>query len=213
MPSKKERARGRTAAARAAAAKKRAEARGGDGGGGGPSVPPDETPESPAPTVCTPCRRSSIPCLELPCLKIIEGSELHRVAGEFLVAKRGNGPPCDLGRASGALQSRLKFEATLKEGDPRLGTRKCDEVAAVAPAPERPTGPPPCGSGVIPSVVVASLGDPASSTAVAVANEGQARAHRAAIDSLVGSVLPAGQMPAYHLLMDQYAAFLGGQRR
>ncbi|KAK1959987.1 hypothetical protein LY78DRAFT_590487 [Colletotrichum sublineola] len=210
MPLKKERACRRTAAACAAAAKKHAEVRGGDGGGGGPSVPPDEAPESPTPIVCTPCRRSSILCLELPCLKIIEGSELHRVAGEFLVAKRGNGPLCDLSQVSGALQSRLKFEATLNKGDPWLRTQKCDKVAAVAPTPERPMGPPLCGSRVSLSVVVAPLGDPASSTAIAVAYEGQVRAHRAAIDSLIGSVLPAGQMPAYHLLMDQYAAFLGG---
>ncbi|GKT67347.1 hypothetical protein ColTof4_14051 [Colletotrichum tofieldiae] len=156
------------------------------------------------------CQRCALG--KTPCYTILEGSELRRLAREFLAAKRGNGRPKDRSRATGALRSRLGFEGSLPRGDPQISTQRCSKVAAVAPIPSQPSRS--RGDAVVnPSVVAASSGGPVSSTAVAFANEGQVNAIRAAVDSLVGGSLPVGLMPAYRVLMDQYAALLGGQRR
>ncbi|KAK1569475.1 uncharacterized protein LY79DRAFT_584693 [Colletotrichum navitas] len=119
-----------------------------------------------------------------------------------------------LSRATSALRSRLAFEASLPHGDPQVGTQKSDEVALVTPTPQAP----PQGvlggrSSVNTSVGAVSFGLAPSSTAVAVVNEGQVAAIRSAIDALVGGSLPAEQLPAYQLLMDQYAALMRGSGR
>ncbi|KDN64390.1 hypothetical protein CSUB01_06166 [Colletotrichum sublineola] len=147
-----------------------------------------------------------------PCLTIREGTELRRLAGEFLAAKRGNVARKRLSRATSALRSRIAFEGTLIAGDPQISTQKCYEGAAREPSSQRPLSPP---GGIAPNqpVDAASLSDDASSTAVTVANEDQAAKLRAAIDSLVGASLPAEQMPAYHLLMELYIAHLGDDKR
>ncbi|EFQ30391.1 uncharacterized protein GLRG_05535 [Colletotrichum graminicola M1.001] len=218
MPShKKELKRARTATARAAAHKNRAEARGGDGVVGSTQDPPEDdddylhvvkvrakTPE--------PVHKKDFECLRTPCVLIREGSELRRLAGEFLAAKRGNVAYSRLSRATNALRSRVAFEGTLVAGDPRISTQKCDEVDAGGPPSQQPSGWP---GDIAPNQTVdaASLGGSASSRTVAVANENQINALRAAIDGLVVSSLPEAQLAAHRILMDQYVALLTGRER
>ncbi|WDK18645.1 hypothetical protein CGRA01v4_09930 [Colletotrichum graminicola] len=147
-----------------------------------------------------------------PCVLIREGSELRRLAGEFLAAKRGNVAYSRLSRATNALRSRVAFEGTLVAGDPRISTQKCDEVDAGGPPSQQPSGWP---GDIAPNQTVdaASLGGSASSRTVAVANENQINALRAAIDGLVVSSLPEAQLAAHRILMDQYVALLTGRER
>ncbi|KAK1590744.1 uncharacterized protein LY79DRAFT_199003 [Colletotrichum navitas] len=149
------------------------------------------------------CKRCAIG--KVPCVTILEGSELRRLAGEFLAAKRGNSAPSILSRATSALRSRIAFEASLPHGDPRVGTQRSDEVASVTLNPQAPP------QGVFGGGSAANTSVSAAAS-VAVANEGQAAAIRSAIDALVGGSLPAGQLPAYQVLMDQYTALMRGSR-
>ncbi|KAK2000736.1 hypothetical protein LX36DRAFT_571624, partial [Colletotrichum falcatum] len=154
-----------------------------------------------------PAPRMDFECLRTHCFIIREGTELRRLAQAILDAKRGAMSERDLNRAKWALQARFAFEKKLPPGDPQVSTQSCTKVAGVAPIP------PSDGNRVVNTPVDGgSFDSPTPSTAVTAANDDQVDAIRSAIDSLVATHLPAGLLPAYKVLMDQYTAILEGRR-
>ncbi|WYZ35105.1 hypothetical protein EsH8_III_000222 [Colletotrichum jinshuiense] len=144
---------------------------------------------------CQHCREVKKPCVPAT-------GEVLRLGLRFLAADRTPGTPRkSFARVKSALREALD-EAKYGEGEGR------GEVAVVPPGGQnkgesldKPVQPPGGNAPV-------DGGSAAGSSSEAKPSSAEAAGLRAAIDSLVGSHLPAGVVPAYNVLMDTYAAAL-----